>query len=1044
MTRQTRRSFSILVVTASLSLAICAGIPPESGRPLTLSFGPKDYGADAQTWAVVKDPRGLLYAANNSGVLEFDGARWRLVHTRDNTAVRSLGKDAQGRIFVGACNEFGFLDTDAFGATRYVSLDDRLPATDRDFGNIWTLATTSRGVFFVAESRLFHWDGTQLRTWKAPTRFFMGYEVRDRFLVLDKGQGLMELAGDGLRPIPGGQLFAGQKPRFMVPWESGNGGAQEVLWGSRTEGLVRFDGQAFHKLHTRADRYLQENILYAGIRRADGTLAMATIQGGIVLLDHPRNRMRLLSTEDGIQNQTAYCVFEDTHQNLWVGGSRGIEELGWPRLTRFDEQDGLSGVVMDLRRHQGSIYATTNRGVFRMSPGEATTGRSTFRPVSGIKGQCWDFCALGSKLLVANYDGIYEIAGDQGRRILSSTGHTTAFGGFPSDPNRLFVGTVSGLHMLQRRGVNAPWRDEGPVAGIREEVRSLIPDEDGSLWVGFDAPLAARISFRPGAAPIVERFGPGQGLPEDPWFFTTRLGGQAVVYSPSGFFRYQHDTGRFRRDPRMESLHLEGDGPLFRATEAPGGRLWIGCRAQGTRVRGADPDATGRYHWSTPPVEITDSPVYVLRPEADGTLWFAGVEGAFRAEVAPASGDRGPEVLIRSALKQGGEPVAAGVGSARPRIPFTQNSLRFEYAVPFCDPGVHPSYQILLSGHDVHWSTWTGETYRDYTNLPEGKYQFRVRARVQEGETPSEAVFEFQILRPWYRTPWAYAFYLLVIGGALSLAHRMRVRFLKRRNEELEARVSEATQTLAQQASELAWMNQELRELNDQKNHFLGIVSHDLKSPLNGIIMATETLRTTRDLGLIQQTAQSIESESLAMGALVERFLSVTALESGLISAHLVALEVCLLLSEALARHQPSASAKGIPLSLDLPQDLLWVRADRMFLDEVLDNLISNAIKFSRKGEEVRLAAKPSGSRVRLMVEDQGPGLQPQDFRRLFTRFARLSAKPTHGERSVGLGLSIAHQLVEAMGGEIGAEMTRERGAAFWVELPRAEEPGRG
>jgi signal transduction histidine kinase/ligand-binding sensor domain-containing protein len=1029
-----------LVLLASLGLmrpAFATGIPSDAGRPLLRSFGPRDYQADSQNWALVQDPRGLLYAANNFGVLEFDGARWRLIQTRDKTTPRSLALDERGRVFVGAQNEFGYLHPDGFGRMRYVSLDEHLPPAERNFGNVWTTTACSRGVFFVSEKRLFHWDGTRLHTWRAPTAFFMGYGVRDRFLVLDKEKGLLEPEGDALRLIPGGAHFAGLKPRFLVPWQ--DHGKEVILWGSRAEGLALFDGEGIRKVATRADRYLKENILYAGIRLGDGTLALATIQGGVGILDLRQDRLRILNKEEGILNQTAYCLLEDLRGGLWLGGSKGIEVIGWPaHLSQFDEPEGLSGVPLGMLRHDGCLYVTTNRGLFRMAAEVDLAGRRRFLPVSGVKGQCWDLLALGRSLLVASYDGVYEVQGLRARQIISSTGHTTCFLPDPRDPDRLFIGTVSGLFAFRRTGTSPTWREEGRVAGIHEEIRTLTKGRDGSLWAGFDAPFVLRVDLSSArSTPTVERFGAPNGLPEDPWFFTTELGGQPVVYGSSGVYCLDTQARRFQPDPRVAPLRFRSEQPLFRLVEGPEGSLWAGCQAQGTSLRRATLGPDGRYRWVGAPVECSEAPVYALHPESDGTFWFGGEAGLFRQEPPAASASEPPaSVLIRSALKKGGIPVSLSEGDSGSRIPYVDNTLRLEFALPRLGPVSIPRYQIQLLGHDADWSPWTTETYRDYTNLKAGRYTFRVRARMNDQEDPTETTFAFQILRPWFQTWWAYGLYALGATLVMGAAHRMRVRLLRRRNRELEIRVAEATQALTRQATELAWMNQELRDLNEQKNHFLGIVSHDLKSPLNGIVMAAETLKTTQDVRLANLTAQSIETEGLAMGALIERFLSVTALESGRIAVHPVNLDARTCLAEAQARHRAMADTKGIPLSLEPGMAPAWAFADPLLLGEILDNLISNAIKFSPAGAPVNLCAKAHGERIRVSIEDHGPGLQPQDHRKLFHRFSRLSARPTGGERSVGLGLSIARQMVEAMGGRIWAEEARRGGATFHVELP--------
>ncbi len=1029
----------LLALTCLLLSAVgqTAGIPSEAGRPLVRSFVPREFGADSQNWALVQDPRGLVYAANNYGVLEYDGVRWRLLHTRDNTSIRSLAMSAQGTVFVGAQNEFGYLAPDDHGQMRYVSLDDRLPPSEREFGNIWSITVCSQGVYFVSSEHLFAWDGTRLRHWKAPTSFFMGYVIRDHFLVLDKGKGMLERVGDSFQLMPGGARFAGKKPRFMVPWT--DAGKDVILWGSRDEGLMLFDGETFRKGPTRADGYLKKNILHSGIRLADGSLAMATSQGGVVIL--AQDQMRLLNKEEGILNQTAYCLLEDPRSGLWLGGSKAIDLLGWPpTLSRFDESDGLSGAVLDIRRHAGTLFATTNRGLFYLSQKSASTGRRGFLPVADIKGQCWDMLSLGPSLLVANYDGIYEVVNARARKVLGSTGHTTCFLPSPHDSNRIFVGTVAGLFSLRRTHASAPWKDEGRVADIHEDIRTLAMGSDGHLWVGCDAPIVLKVSLPAGSAPgqpTVERLGPKESLPQNSWNFTATMGGQAVVYSPSGIFRFDAHTRRFQRDPRTAALGLGPELPLFRIAEGPDGDLWLGCQAEGTTLRRAVPGADDMYRWVGASVTCSDAPLFVLRPEVDGTLWFGGVDGVFRRGPTPREATVvPPPVLIRHVLKWGGMPVSPGQEGAVPRIPYADNTLRFEYALPQLGPTSHPRYQIQLVGLDRGWSAWSTEPYRNYTNLKAGRYQFRVRASQGEGDTPTEAVFTFHVLQPWFRTWWAFGLYILGATLAMGAAHQARIRILKRRNEELESRVTEATQALTEQASELEWMNHELRDLNEQKNHFLGIVSHDLKSPINGIVMAAETLRTAQDAQLISRTAQSIEEDGLAMGALIDRFLNVTALESGRIAVQPIKLDARKVLQEALLRHGPRAATKGLPLTLETGEEPLWAQTDPFLLGEVLDNLISNAIKFSRPGEPIHLRAQGFGHRICVSVEDHGPGLQPEDHRKLFNRFARLSAKPTGGETSVGLGLSIAHQLVMAMGGRLWADEARGRGAAFRIDLP--------
>jgi signal transduction histidine kinase len=1039
MLRRTRTPWHLVRLVLAIWLGLGPGPGPavaqlatEAGRPQVRNFAPREFGADSQNWAVARAASGLLYVANNLGVLEFDGVSWRLIPTRDGTTPRTLAAGPGGRIYVGGTGEFGYLEPDRSGQTRYVALDDRLAPADRFDGEIWSIGVTGEGVFVQTRDRLVRWDGVRMRTWKPQGGFFLGYQVQGRYLVLENGRGLVEPHGDALERVPGGQLFIGHKPRFLVPWP--RPGRPELLWGSREDGINAFDGRAQRRLPTQADRYLADSILYSGILLSDGTLALATIQGGVVILDPLANRVRQLGKDDGLTDATSYCLFEDPGAGLWVGGSRGLAYVDWPpRLTRYDEASGLGGVVLDLCRQGRTLYASTSRGLYQLlgHPGR-------FVPVAGIKGQCWGFVGDPGSLLVANYDGIYEVRRGTAHRVTGATGHTTCLLRSGADPDQVFAGTVTGLFALRRSSRVGPWRIQGRVAGVGEDIRTLAWDPAGALWAGCDAPLAIRVDLPRSGPALAHRFGPASGLPDDPWYFTVKVAGRAEILTPSGLFRPQDGSGRFGLDPRILPLLEGAKANWFRVAEAEDGGLWISSRRDGTLIRRARLDPAAGYRWDGAAVpEFTGAPVFAIHPEADGTVWFGGIDGLFRLDSRIPGRPPGPApVLIRSILKGDGQPLAAaGAGP----IPYAQASLRFTYAMPPFNPFGTTRYQILLEGRDRDWSPWSTEAYRDYTNLREGRYRFRVRARVREGEPSQETSFAFRIRPPWRRTWWAYGLYLASALLVLGLAHRLRIRILQRRNLELQNRVDHATASLASQAAELERANAALRDLNEQKTRFLGIVSHDLKSPLTGIVQAAETLRQSRE-EQVRLTADAIEKEGLAMGALISRFLGVTALESGRLQVRTEPVDLVARLDQALDRHRLRAAAKGIALEFEPPPSV-WIEADPLLLGEVLDNLLSNALKFSAPGQPVRVVTRTGAGRAQVAVTDRGPGIRPEDRERLFTRFAQLSARPTAGEATMGLGLFIARQLVTAMNGQIWADPEPGPGATFRLELPISSSP---
>jgi len=260
--------------------------------------------------------------------------------------------------------------------------------------------------------------------------------------------------------------------------------------------------------------------------------------------------------------------------------------------------------------------------------------------------------------------------------------------------------------------------------------------------------------------------------------------------------------------------------------------------------------------------------------------------------------------------------------------------------------------------------------------------------------------------------------------------------------EEAMARVDHQLRILTLQR-ELREQNEKLKFLNEQKNQFLGIVAHDLRNPLSGIVLTAQMIDGEEDLERIWKDAQRIYKEGMDMNLLIGRFLDVVAIESGRVRPEPESLEPSTLLKERAYRHEASARAKGLCLELVLPESEPQVWADPKFVAEILDNLLSNAVKFSPAGKAITLRLEGTQHEVVLSVEDQGPGLTEEDRKRLFGRFAVLSAKPTGGEKSTGLGLSIVKHMVDAMSGRIWVESEPEKGAAFRVALPLSSKPSR-
>ena len=240
---------------------------------------------------------------------------------------------------------------------------------------------------------------------------------------------------------------------------------------------------------------------------------------------------------------------------------------------------------------------------------------------------------------------------------------------------------------------------------------------------------------------------------------------------------------------------------------------------------------------------------------------------------------------------------------------------------------------------------------------------------------------------------------------------------------------------------ELKLARERLREMNDEKNEFMGIAAHDLRNPLSAIKGYAEmVMEDAQDLKHreLEENGRRIRDTAARMAEMVQNLLDANRIERGEMNLKLAPTEFTSLLASVVETQRPHALAKQQTIHFANESLSVPVLVDPTVMVQVLENLISNAVKYSPTGNNIFVRLKKLPEAVRCEVQDEGPGLSAEDQKKLFGKFARLSAKPTGGEHSTGLGLSIVKKMVEAMNGKVWCESELGSGATFVVEFPSA------
>lgn len=356
-------------------------------------------------------------------------------------------------------------------------------------------------------------------------------------------------------------------------------------------------------------------------------------------------------------------------------------------------------------------------------------------------------------------------------------------------------------------------------------------------------------------------------------------------------------------------------------------------------------------------------------------------------------------------------------------------------------------YSWRMDGADTAWSPESNANHPHqalYTNLAPGEYIFRLRvANADKVWSKDDLTLTIVVLPAWWQTWYARVGFALGLIGSVFLLLRWRVRTIEARSRALQALVHRRTEELLESNEELQTTNERLSTLNMEMQEIIGIVSHDLKNPITAIRGLSELVHSGFSEGeQVKEISIQISRTADRMLELVKNILDINRLESGSMQMNTVVFSITPIVESVLRAFAEQAAAKNITLHCSNESSDALVRADEQAIIQVLENLISNAVKYSPHGKNVFVGVKASQKVVRIEVHDEGSGISPDDMKKLFGKFARLSARPTGGEHSTGLGLSIVKKMVEAMNGRVWCESETgdglQTGATFIVELPRA------
>ena len=1020
---------------------IHSGNPEEDIQFTRLSI--QDGLSESVVLASCQDGAGHMWFATQDGLNRYNGYGFTVYRNEpeDSTTIadnvaRIIFRDSKDRMWFGTAEGLSLYDFEKDVFRNYPTEDNGVTGiAELEEGQ--KLAVASGGRLRVFDIQTRKWEDGMVAPLKESFGAYRLIRHENTILVGTMKQGLFcyDIQEKELTKVSAVKCSSPIQSMFV---ENGR------LWmGTEGEGLFRMDigskETVNYRYNSPEDRKITSNYVRALSTDIYGRMWVGTFNG-LCIIDEGKITSMVSSPEGGsmLSQSSVRCISRDTQGGMWLGTWYGGINYWHPQRNRFRSirhsrhgnsinDDVVSCITEDS---DGNLWIGTKNGGVNFH--DKKTGRYTyFQTTSGMLSESMESNDIkdihiheDGNIYVGAHAGGISIIDRAGRKMIHCQGQNEAapldvYSIKSAGRDRLWVGTLSGLKSFNiKTGVFTDVsRDCLGTAIPITNIMTILKHSDGYLWLG-GADGACCLKDEDGILTVDMLLPAFKGRSVQHIFeASTKVVWLATRNGLVSIDRKEGITAIYTRKEGLPSNIIHG------IEEDESGRLWISTESG---ISCLNP-FTGRFRNFTSNEGITNTP---LNPKShcrrkNGEMLFGGIYGI--TAFSPANIEDNPftpspqierlQVLSKTVRPDDGSGILKSniMITDKIRLRHNRNSFTLEFSVVNHLAGRHNTFAYKLEGLEKEW-TETDMRSVSYSNLSQGNYRFMLKAANNDGKwNEHPTILDIEVMPVWYRTTFASISMILLILLGITGGYRY---IINRKEKENKSKLEK---------QEKAHQN----DIHQMKMRFFINISHEMRTPLTLIINPLQEMIAKSNDTWMQKQLKYVERNAKRLLHLVNQLMDYRRAELGVFKLKIRPENVHKIIKENWAYYEKLAIKKKIRYSLISNVEGRIIHIDGQYLELILNNLLSNAFKYTETGE-ITISASEQDGNLSISVSDTGRGIAEGEQEKIFERFYQTDSQHIGS----GIGLSLVQRLVELHHGQIKLQSEPGQGSIFTVTLP--------